>query len=55
MLANRITLTPGTLTVDITDDGHLYIHWIDVRSKDVAHATESIVNRFENYLTKIFD
>ena len=55
MLANCITLTPGTLTIDITDDGHLYIHWIDVRSKDVAHATESIVSRFEKYLTKIFD
>ncbi len=55
ILANCITLTPGTLTVDITDDGHLYIHWIDVTSKDVDHATETIVNRFENYLTKIFD
>ena len=55
MLANCITLTPGTLTVDITDDGHLYIHWIDIRYKDVAHASESIVSRFEKYLTKIFD
>jgi multicomponent Na+:H+ antiporter subunit E len=31
MLANSITLTPGTLTVDIDEDTHeLYIHWINV-------------------------
>ncbi len=34
-LANSITLTPGTLTVDLTDDGFLYIHWINVKSDDV--------------------
>ncbi|RKZ33774.1 Na+/H+ antiporter subunit E, partial [bacterium] len=30
-LANSITLTPGTLTVDIIDD-HLYVHWINVKT-----------------------
>ncbi len=31
MLANSITLTPGTLTVDINPETHdLYIHWINV-------------------------
>ena len=31
MLANSITLTPGTLTVDIDNNtGNLYIHWINV-------------------------
>ncbi len=31
MLANSITLTPGTLSVDIDEDTHeLYIHWINV-------------------------
>ncbi len=31
MLANSITLTPGTLTVDIDNDTKdLYIHWINV-------------------------
>ncbi len=29
MLANSITLTPGTLSVDI-DNGDLYIHWINI-------------------------
>jgi len=55
MLANCITLTPGTLTIDVSQDGHLYIHWIDVRARDVQHSTEIIVDRFEKYLIHIFD
>ncbi len=31
LLANSITLTPGTLTVDVDEDKNLYIHWINVR------------------------
>ena len=31
LLANSITLTPGTLTVDISGD-YLFIHWINVKS-----------------------
>lgn len=55
-LANSITLTPGTLSVDIDrDNGVLYIHWIDVKKKDVDSATEIIVKRFERILSKIFD
>lgn len=55
-LANSITLTPGTLAVDIDkDDGVLYIHWIDVKSKDTEVATKIIVERFENILRKIFE
>jgi len=55
-LANSITLTPGTLSVDIDkDDGVLYIHWIDVKAKDVESATRIIVERFEKILKKIFD
>ena len=34
MLANSITLTPGTLSVDIDEDTNdLYIHWINVDTK----------------------
>lgn len=34
MLANSITLTPGTLSVDIDDDSNdLYIHWINVKKE----------------------
>jgi len=32
MLANSITLTPGTLSVDVDEDkNQLYIHWINVK------------------------
>jgi multicomponent Na+:H+ antiporter subunit E len=54
-LANSITLTPGTLTVDLTDDGYLYVHWIDVKSDDVQQATQLIAQRFEHFLHKIFE
>jgi multicomponent Na+:H+ antiporter subunit E len=62
-LANSITLTPGTLTVDLTDDGgdpasretFLYIHWINVKSDDVEQATKLIAQRFEWFLRKIFE
>ena len=54
-LANSITLTPGTLTVDITDDGFLYIHWINVKSDDVEQATKLISQKFEWFLKKIFE
>lgn len=34
MLANSITLTPGTLSVDIDEDTNdLYIHWINVKEE----------------------
>ena len=54
-LANSITLTPGTLTVDLTDDGYLYVHWINVKSDDVEQATQLISRRFEWFLHKIFE
>ncbi|MFO7896871.1 MAG: Na+/H+ antiporter subunit E [Candidatus Cloacimonadales bacterium] len=49
MLANSITLTPGTLTVE-TDGEDFYIHWIDVSASDIDTATEKIVHKFEKYL-----
>ena len=52
-LANSITLTPGTLTMDIIDD-NLLIHWINVKSEDLEEATELIAGRFEPYLRGIF-
>lgn len=54
ILANSITLTPGTLTIEINDD-ILYIHWINVLSDDVEKATEEIVKKFEKYLIRIFE
>ena len=55
-LANSITLTPGTMTVDVdSDNGVLYIHWINVKDKDVEKATKMIVEKFEHILIKIFE
>jgi multicomponent Na+:H+ antiporter subunit E len=52
-LANAITLTPGTLVVDIRDDS-LFIHWIVVSSADPEAATRAIAGRFEKYLEVIY-
>jgi multicomponent Na+:H+ antiporter subunit E len=53
-LANSITMTPGTMSVDIDDD-ILYIHWIWVRDLDLEKATHSIAGPFEKYLMRIFE
>lgn len=55
VLANSITLTPGTLTVNAAENGTLYVHWINVRSSDVDVATKHIVQRFEWFLKRIFE
>ena len=53
-LANSITLTPGTLSVDICDD-ELCIHWVDVQSENIEEATREIVSGFEKSLEVIFE
>lgn len=53
ILANAITLTPGTLTVE-TDNDTFYIHWINISSTDSEAATRSIVAKFEKYLGVMF-
>ncbi|KPU63278.1 monovalent cation/H+ antiporter subunit E [Thermococcus sp. EP1] len=30
LLANSITLTPGTFTLEIDEEGNFYVHWINV-------------------------
>ena len=52
-LANSITLTPGTLVVDIRDDS-LFIHWINISATDPVAATNAISARFEKYLEVIY-
>ncbi|MCS7179967.1 MAG: Na+/H+ antiporter subunit E [bacterium] len=55
-LANSITLTPGTMTVEIEpENGYLYIHWIYVKTDDIEKASELIVRRFEKILERIFE
>lgn len=53
LLANSITLTPGTLTVDM-DGEWLYIHWVSVDSPDIETATANIVGGFERYLEVMY-
>jgi multicomponent Na+:H+ antiporter subunit E len=54
-LSNSITLTPGTLTVDIRDDGVMMVHWIYVRSLDEQEAARQILGRFEWFIERIFE
>lgn len=53
VLANSITLTPGTLSVEIKGD-RLYIHWIDVKDRGSEEAARRIISGFEKYLEVIF-
>jgi len=53
VLADSITLTPGTFTLEMVDDS-LFIHWIDVQSTDVEKSTKLIVEKFEKYLEVMY-
>jgi len=56
-LANSITLTPGTTSVDIDKEkGILYVHWIYVRD-DYGENNKGlpVVERFESILRRIFE
>jgi len=52
-LANSITLTPGTLSLEV-EEHYLYIHWITVKSTDVEGATREISAKFERILEAMF-
>ena len=55
VLANSITLTPGTLTIDVMDDGTFYIHWLNVLSLDEEEAAELVMRRLEWFVQRIFE
>ena len=53
-IANTITLTPGTLTVDISDDGTVaYVHAID--ATDPQDIRDSIRDDLESYVLEAFE
>jgi multicomponent Na+:H+ antiporter subunit E len=54
MLSNSITMTPGTIAVDIVGDV-LYVHWIYVSSDSPEEYSQKIVGRFEKYIKKTFE
>ena len=50
LLANSITLTPGTLSVDVRDD-RILVHWIDASpGTDLEVATRAIASGFERHI-----
>lgn len=53
LLANSITLTPGTLTVDLNDKNELFIHWIDV--KDKKPRPEQVYGRLGYWIKRVME
>ena len=53
VLANSITLTPGTFTLDIIGE-NLLIHWINVKTEKPEEAALLVSERFERYLRVVF-
>ena len=51
-LANSITLTPGTLTID---DGIFYVHWLNILSLEEEQAAKLVLRRFEWFIQRIFE
>jgi multicomponent Na+:H+ antiporter subunit E len=57
ILANSITLTPGTLTLDVNKklgETYLYVHWIDLETLNREKAGEKIKGDIEEWLKKVF-
>lgn len=58
MLANSITLTPGTITMDIAEEKgktYYYIHWINVTEQDPAKAGDAIKGTLEKWVRRIWE
>ncbi len=52
ILANSITLTPGTVTLEL-DGPNMYVHWLDVQSTDPDTASELIKGEMERAIARI--
>lgn len=58
MLANSITLTPGTITMDIAEENgqtYYYVHWINVSETDGVKAGEAIKGTLEKWIRRIWE
>jgi len=53
-LANAITLTPGTLSVDVKED-EVLIHWVTVKGETASEHRNEISKAFEKTLGGIFE
>ncbi len=57
ILANSITLTPSTLTLEVDnqmDNTYFYVHWLKASHLDTEKAAEDIKGDMERCLKKIF-
>lgn len=54
VLANSITLTPGTMTVDSIGE-YMYIHWINVKGEREEEWYRHVAGRFEGFIKRIFE
>ncbi len=54
LLANSITLTPGTLTVDLVDGGILYVHCLAIDGVDSTRTRIRVAERLESILRRIY-
>ena len=56
-LANSITLTPGTITLDIVEENgrsYYYVHWIDVKETESEKAGKAIKGTLETWIRRIW-
>jgi multicomponent Na+:H+ antiporter subunit E len=52
LFANSITLTPGTLSVDVDEEtNELYVHWINV--KKLHPTSQQVAGSFEKWVRRI--
>lgn len=54
IVANSITLTPGTITIDVIGD-EIFIHWVFLPDGDVHLETQAMVDSFAGRLENIFE
>lgn len=58
LLADSITLTPGTITIDVADEpdgGHcMYVQWLTMETEDNEKAGEIIKGRMEKWIRRVW-
>ena len=58
LLANSITITPGTITMEVTeedDQTYYYVHWIDVTAPSGKEAGDAIKAGLEKSIGRVFE
>jgi len=58
LVSNCITLTPGTITLDVAEDengkNYYYIHWINVTETDREKAGDAIKGTMEKWIGRVW-